>query len=237
LLITSTGPSEGKTLVATNLAVSLAQTGRRTLIIDADMRRPTVHTMLSGRRQPGLSGLNKAGWDPRAAIASTAIPNLWLLPAGQALANPAELLSSQRFAKFIEAITAEYDWVVIDSPPVMAVTDASLIGHLATGVVFVVGAEQTSGDTAANALEKLHSGRARFVGVVLNRVRLERDPFFYAHHYRAEYQEYYGANDVRRFTSRNSGPSGNSSSSWCGVTSRCATSRPRSARRGRSSSR
>jgi capsular exopolysaccharide synthesis family protein len=196
LLITSTGPHEGKSLVATNLALSLAQTGRKTLIIDADMRRPTVHTMLTRSRTPGLSGIANPQWRAHDAIVATAIPNLWLLPAGEAPANPAELLSSAAFAVFLQAIAAAYDWVVIDSPPVMAVTDASLIGHLATGVVFVVGSELTSGETAVNALEKLHSGRARFVGAVLNRVRLERDPFFYAHHYRAEYQQYYGVTDA-----------------------------------------
>lgn len=198
LLITSTGPHEGKTLVATNLAVSLAQTGRRVLMIDADMRRPTVHIMLSRSRVPGLSGLSQPGWTFEKAVVKTAVENLSLLPAGETPANPTELLSSQLFEQMLAQVAKAYDWVVVDSPPVMAVTDATLIGHLATGVVFVVGAEQTSGETALNALEKLHGGRARFIGAVLNRVRLERDPFFYAHHYRREYQAYYGLTKPRR---------------------------------------
>ena len=191
VLITSTGPHEGKTLVATNLAVSLAQTGRRVLIIDADMRRPSVHTLLARPRVPGLSGLAHAAFGVDKAITRTAIDHLWLLPAGHMPANPAELLSSREFAHMLAVVSKTYDWVVIDSPPVMAVTDAALIGHLATGVIFVVGSELTSRETALNALEKLHGARARFVGAVLNRVRLERDSFFYADHYRPEYQKYY----------------------------------------------
>lgn len=192
LLVTSTGPHEGKTLVATNLAVSLAQTGRNVLIIDADMRRPTVHGLLSRPRVPGLSGIAHPSWQVDKAITRTAIDHLSLLPAGHMPANPAELLSSREFEQMLAKVSASFDWVIIDSPPVMAVTDATLIGHLATGVLFVVGSELTSRETALNALEKLHAGRARFVGAVLNRVRLERDAFFYAEHYRPEYQKYYG---------------------------------------------
>jgi succinoglycan biosynthesis transport protein ExoP len=192
LLVTSTGPHEGKSMVAANLAVSLAQTGRRVLLIDADMRRPTAHTLLSRPKSPGLSGLNHGGWRLEAAVQTTNVPDLFLIAAGETPTNPAELLASQKFEGFVKDAAGQYDWVVIDSPPVMAVTDAALIGHLVSGVVFVVGSEQTSAETALNALEKLHAARGRFVGAVLNRVRLERDPFFYAHHYRSEYQKYYG---------------------------------------------
>jgi capsular exopolysaccharide synthesis family protein len=192
LLVTSTGPHEGKSLIATNLAVSLAQTGRRVLLVDADMRRPTAHSLLSRSKSPGLSGLNDSRWRLEAAVQETGISDLFLVGAGETPSNPAELLASQRFEELVTEAACAYDWVVIDSPPVMAVTDAALIAHLVSGVVFVVGSEQTSAETALNALEKLHAAHGRFVGAVLNRVRLERDQFFYAHHYRREYQKYYG---------------------------------------------
>lgn len=192
LLVTSSGPHEGKSMVAANLAVSLAQTGRRVLLVDADMRRPTAHALLSRPRSPGLSGLSHSGWRLDAVAQETDIPDLFLVGAGETPPNPAELLASHKFAAFVKEAARAYDWVVIDSPPVMAVTDAALIGHLVSGVVFVVGSEQTAAETALNALEKLHAAHGRFVGAVLNRVKLERDPFFYAHHYRPEYQKYYG---------------------------------------------
>ena len=192
LLVTSTGPHEGKTMVAANLAISIAQTGRRVLIIDADMRRPNVHNMLDLAQGPGLSGIGYAKWQPHHAIVETSVPCLSMMAAGPLPDNPAELLASERFKAFVDDMTKAFDWVIIDSPPVMAVTDAVLIGHVVGGVIFVVGSESTAAPTALNALERLHSGHARFVGAVLNRVRLQRDSFYYAHHYRPEYQRYFG---------------------------------------------
>jgi capsular exopolysaccharide synthesis family protein len=105
--------------------------------------------------------------------------------------NPAELLGSERFKKLIESLPAQFDWVLIDSPPVMAVTDASVVAHLVTGIIFVVGAEMTSRQLARHALEQLEAVGGKFAGAVLNRVDLERNSYYYSHYYRSEYQQYY----------------------------------------------
>ncbi|MEO8071371.1 MAG: hypothetical protein ABI652_08205, partial [Acidobacteriota bacterium] len=105
--------------------------------------------------------------------------------------NPSELLSSHRFARFIDALPKFFDWAVIDSPPVMAVTDASLLAHVAAGVLFVVGAEQATVPAAKNALDQLDNARARFLGAVLNKVNFKRNAFYYGDYYRQEYGAYY----------------------------------------------
>src|SRR5262249_30166759 len=141
LVITSTGPGEGKTLVASNLAAGLALAGQSVVLVDADMRRPRVHTVFEHEREPGLSNVI-AGEPPLAqATNSSTVPGLKLLPAGRTPANPAELLSSPRFRDLLDQLAHDFDWVVLDSPPVMAVTDAALLAHAATAVMFVVGAE------------------------------------------------------------------------------------------------
>jgi capsular exopolysaccharide synthesis family protein len=105
--------------------------------------------------------------------------------------NPAELLGSPRFREFLGSLKDHFDWVIIDSPPVMAVTDAALVAHHATGVVFVVGAEMTSRHAAKNAVDQLRNVQARFVGAVLNRVDLDRNAYYYSQYYRREYSDYY----------------------------------------------
>ena len=117
LVVTSTGPGEGKTLVATNLAISLAQAGQRVLLVDADMRRPRVHTMFNQRQEPGLSNLMVGQAAPSAAMRKSSVPGLWLLTAGRIPPNPAELLGSKRFKDFIQTLREHFDSVIIDSPP------------------------------------------------------------------------------------------------------------------------
>jgi capsular exopolysaccharide synthesis family protein len=173
------------------MAVSLAQTGQRVLLIDADMRRPKVHDVFGQRQEPGLSNLLVGNAKASESIRRGSIPGLWLLSSGKNPPNPAELLGSQRFEEFMRSLGEHFDWVVVDSPPVMAVTDASVIAHKTTGVVFVVGAEMTSRQAAQTAVEQLESARARFIGAVLNRVDLQRNSYYYHRYYRREYGEYY----------------------------------------------
>lgn len=191
IVVTSTGPGEGKSMVASNLAVSLAQTGQRVLLIDADLRKPKVHTVFGVPQEPGFSNLLVGGAKASEVVRKSAVPGLWTLSAGRIPPNPAELLGSTRCRDFVHSLRGHFDWVVIDSPPVMAVTDASLIAHYASGVVFVIGAEMTSRHNAKRALDQLQQVNARFVGAVLNRVNLERNSYYYSQYYRREYTEYY----------------------------------------------
>ena len=155
VLVTSTQPSEGKSVVAANLAVSLAHAGLRVLLIDADMRKPRHARLMRVKQDPGLSSLLVGRAKANDVVLKTATQNLWVMPAGPNPPNPAELLGSTRFADLLKTLGEHFDWVVIDSPPVMAVTDASVIAYRTTGVVFVVGSEQVNRHKALTAVQQL----------------------------------------------------------------------------------
>src|SRR5688572_142506 len=191
IVVTSTGPGEGKSVVSANVAKSLALAGQRVLLIDADMRRPKTHELFGVPLEPGLSNVMVGDAKASETVKRTLTPNLWLLTAGKNPPNPAELLGSKRFREFMETLGQHFDWVIIDSPPVMAVTDASIIAHSATGVVFVVAAEMTNRGPAKAALEQLDSAKAKYVGGILNRVDVRRNAYYYARYYRSEYANYY----------------------------------------------
>ena len=193
VVVTSTQPFEGKTIVAANLAMSLAQTGQRVLLIDADMRKPRQHDLMNVEQDPGLSSLLVGRAKAADAIRTSAAGNLWVLPAGPNPPNPAELLGSTRFKELLKALGQHFDWLVVDSPPVMAVTDASVIGHLTTGVVFVIGSEQVNRHTARTAVDQLRASKATILGSVLNRVNVRKNPYYYAHYYKQDYAGYYAA--------------------------------------------
>ena len=191
IVVTSAGPGEGKSLFSSNLAVSLAQAGQRVLHVDADMRRPRVHALFDLAQEPGLSNLLVGDCKPSEAIRKTPVPNLCVLPAGLIPPNPAELLGSKRCEEFFATLGQNFDWVILDSPPVLAVADASILANTATGVVFVVGADQTSRQAARAALDQLAAVQAHVIGAVLNRVDLDKNPYYYSAYYRKEYARYY----------------------------------------------
>jgi succinoglycan biosynthesis transport protein ExoP len=193
VVVTSTGPGEGKTVVAANLAIALAQAGQRVLVMDCDMRRPRLHELIPNKLEPGLSNIMVGDAKAADAVRKTTTQNLWVLPAGKHPPNPAELLGSRRFRDFVKGLKDHFDWIILDSPPVMAVTDAAVIAHLANGVVFVVGAEMTQRAAARRALDQLEAAKAHFFGVVLNRVDLDRHPYYYSSYYKKEYTRYYTA--------------------------------------------
>ena len=157
------------------------------------MRRPRVHEIFAVAQEPGLSNLivNQAQVD--SVVLESSIANLWLLPAGQHPPNPPELLGSERFKALVERLGSCFEWVIIDSPPVQAVTDATVLATTASGVLFVVGAEMAGRSQAKAAIEQLQVVRAKMVGAVLNRVDLKRHGYYYRKYYRRAYAEYYAA--------------------------------------------
>jgi succinoglycan biosynthesis transport protein ExoP len=191
VVITSTGPGEGKTIVASNLALALAQAGQRVVLVDADMRRPRVHDVFSEKQEPGLSNVLVGDVKPSEALRQSDAQGLWILPAGRIPPNPTELLGSKRFRDFVTTLTQHFDWVLIDTPPVMAVTDAPIVAHFAGGVLFVVGSEMTSRKLAQTAVEQLVNANGHMIGAVLNRADLEHNAYYYSQYYRREYGEYY----------------------------------------------
>ncbi len=198
LLVTSTGPGEGKTVTASNLAVGLAQAGQRVLLVDADLRRPKVHDLFGHKAEPGLSNLLVGNAKASEAVRKSSVSGLWVLPAGRIPPNATELLGSPRFKDFLATLRDHFDWVIVDSPPVLVAADAAVVAHAASGVLYVVGAEMPARQAARSALEQLAAARARVVGAVLNRVDLEHNAYYYSHYYRKEYAHYYDRPSERR---------------------------------------
>ena len=196
LLVTSTGPGEGKTSTAANLAIALAQSGQRVLLIDADMRKPRLHDVFSVGQEPGLSNILVGDAKVSKSVHHTSVELLWFLPAGLNPPNPAELLGSKRFKDFMFSLGQQFDFIVIDSPPVMPVTDPSIIAHMVSGVLYVVGSEMTNSHVARRALEQLDRAGAHVIGAVLNRVDLKHNGYYYSHYYRREYTSYYSADSA-----------------------------------------
>jgi polysaccharide biosynthesis transport protein len=183
LLVTSAAPSEGKTTVACSIAIAMAQGGQRVCIVDADLRRPRLHRIFARAGDAGLTSalVGEATLDQVAK--PTIVPNLWSVPAGPLPPNPADLLQSDRFRRFVQELGDRFDRVIIDSPPLVAVTDSAIISTLVDGTVFVVRAFQTGKHVSAQGLRVLRDVEAPIVGAVLNAVNLRRHEYNYYHYY------------------------------------------------------
>jgi len=180
ITVTSTGSGEGKTMVATNLAMSIAMTGRRVLLVDADMRRPQIHDIFDIPRSPGLSNVVAGDTKPTEALIEGPVSGLFLMPAGVAVANPTDLLDSGRLSHLIRGFTHVFDTVVLDCPPVTGVADAAIVANTTSSVLFVVGSGRTSPEAAQSALDQIAAVQAQVVGVVLNHAkRIPREIYAY----------------------------------------------------------
>jgi capsular exopolysaccharide synthesis family protein len=196
ILITSSLPSEGKTTTAVNTCISLAQTGARVLIIDADMRRPRVHSIFNLKNDNGLSALlsREVSQDEiNAAIQQDERSGLFVLTAGPVPPNPAELVGSDQMVKLMNAVTPLFTHVVIDSPPIAAFTDGVLIGAMVEGVLLVVESGKSSRKVVARARKLLQDVGARIIGVVLNRADVSVNGDYYYNTYYSHY--HYGSTE------------------------------------------
>jgi capsular exopolysaccharide synthesis family protein len=184
LVVTSPGPSEGKSTTAANLAITLAQQGARTLLVDADLRRPHVHRAFNLVQEPGLSDLLVGRVQLREAVRPGVAPNLDILPAGALPPNPSELLGSEAMRRLLAELHGRYDMVVCDSPPTLPVTDATVLGAAADGVILVIRSGETEEAAAQRALEQLQRLQVRVAGTVLNGVARRRDRYYNHYYYR-----------------------------------------------------
>jgi len=198
LLITSAGPSEGKTSCAANLAVTMAQAGSRTIVIDCDMRRPRLHTVFSAERETGISTLLVGASEMGDSIIRTRVENLDIMPSGPIPPNPSEILGSNKMQAIIDDLRKTYKRIIIDTPPITAVTDAAVLSRIVDGVIMVIRAADTPRQIVENGVAKLKGVNAHILGAVLNVVDTGKDSYYYYHHY----YYYYGEDHKRTKKSR-----------------------------------
>jgi polysaccharide biosynthesis transport protein len=187
LLMTSALPQEGKTTTSVNTAIVLAQKGGKVLLVDADMRRPSVHQTLKIRNRTGLSTLlTGSSMMEDVVTTSPVLPNLFVIPAGPPPPHPAELLGSSVMQGFIDRWRTEYDHIIIDTPPVLSVTDAVLLSVQADAVILVIRSAKTTKDALRRSRDILAQVNARVMGVVVNAIDLH-SPDAYYYYYGASY--------------------------------------------------
>ena len=186
IALTSCTPNEGKSTTIANLAVVLTQAGKSVLLIDCDMRNPTVHKNFNLSNKIGLSSCISMGTALADAVQATGIEGLDALTAGVIPPNPSELLGSERMKNILQRAKEEYDYVLIDTPPVMPVTDALVLGRMVDGLILVIDSGEIKVEMAREVKNQLVHAGANILGVVLNKVRSEHHGYGYGYYY------YYG---------------------------------------------
>jgi succinoglycan biosynthesis transport protein ExoP len=197
VLITSSQPSEGKTSTSLNLAATLAQKGSRVLLVDADLRRPGVAKALDVPNLRGLSGILTGVHEYEDSLLQRVegLDSLFLLPTGSRPPNPAELLCSMKMEKLIRQLRQEFDHIIIDSPPILPITDATILSTLVDGVIMGVECESTSRAALNRACHVMEHAGGKILGTVFNKVDVRRDGYYgyryYHGYYSYQYKAYY----------------------------------------------
>ena len=192
IIVTSPLPSEGKSATVSNLAVSLAQMGKKVLLVDADLRRPKQHRIFNLKNHDGLTNYLALDLEPEKLVKTTVVPSLYLINSGPIPPNPAELLSSDKMARLMEKLRQGFDFILIDTPPILTVTDAQILGKISDGLVLVVQAERTPREALSQTREILDMLTLKSVGVVINYLSLDTRSYYARHYYRRYYKEYRG---------------------------------------------
>lgn len=188
IVITSSGPAEGKTTTSCNLAIATAQAGKRTILLDCDMRNAKIHKVFELSNQAGLSDVLIGAVSFYEAVQKTDIENLNVLPSGTRPPNPAELLSSEKMKKFLESLKETYDYIIIDTPPIIMVTDAQILAKYADGCLLLIASAEADKNAALKAKELLEKVDAKILGVVLNKLDTKRKGY-YGYYYNYYYGE------------------------------------------------
>ena len=179
LMITSSGPGEGKSTTTSNLAIVFAQQGKRVLLVDADMRKPTVHYTFGMTNAIGLTNVLTRQMDMKEAVKTTDLPSLDVLTSGPIPPNPSELLNSRGMKKLFEDAKEDYDTIIFDTPPVLAVTDAQILANQCDGTILVVASGKTEIESAQKTKDLLGAAKAKLLGVVLNHKKMENNDYYY----------------------------------------------------------
>ena len=194
IMVTSAGPQEGKTVSSANLSVTMANAESRTLLVDGDMRRPRVHKVFEMDRKIGLSSILVGTESPEDAIVASSIQGLDILPVGPIPPNPSEIIGSKKMEQFLNDLRKKYARIIIDSPPISAVTDAVALAQMVDTTLLVIRAGETPRQVIQNSLEQLYSVNANILGAILNAVSVGRDSYYYYQYY----YYYYGEDGDRR---------------------------------------
>jgi capsular exopolysaccharide synthesis family protein len=189
LLVTSAGPGEGKSTSVANLAITMAQMGTRTLLVDADLRRPVLHSIFEQKKDIGLTNVLLGNVSLEEAVHDLGVPNLSLLCCGTLPPNPSELLGSEAMRKLIVQLKDVYDVILFDSPPVVAVTDAAVLSTQIDGTILIISSGETTRNAVNRAKSLLNNVQALILGAVLNNVKIEGRYGSYYYYY---YYHYYG---------------------------------------------
>ncbi|QCJ44770.1 CpsD/CapB family tyrosine-protein kinase [Bacillus sp. S3] len=183
LMVTSSGPGEGKSTTVANLAVTFAQQGKKVLLVDADMRKPTVHYTFNQTNTFGLTSVLTKQIPLEEAISETSVENLFVLTSGPIPPNPSELLSSKSMEQIFQTSEKLFDIILFDTPPLLAVTDAQILANRCEGTILVVYSGRTEKDQMLKAKELLDSAQSKLLGVVMNHKNMKDTNYYY----------YYGA--------------------------------------------
>lgn len=191
IVFSSALPQEGKTVTLANMAVSFSQLRKKVLVVDADLRKPRLHQIFNVKNVKGLTAYLTGKTQLKDIVHKTSIENIWLIPSGPIPPNPSELLNSKKMKTMIEELKKKNDFVLIDSPPVLAVVDPLIISSLADGVVLVIQPEKTEREPFLKAVEELKRDKAKIIGVLFNKANLKSK---YYYNYKYEYRNYYREN-------------------------------------------
>ncbi|MBC6316287.1 CpsD/CapB family tyrosine-protein kinase [Listeria grandensis] len=180
VLITSSEPDSGKSIICANLAVVFAQQGKKTLLIDGDLRKPTVKKIFPEAKTHGLTGILTNKITIQDAICDTDVKDLYVLPAGIVPPNPSELLGSAKMQQVYAELYEQFDQIIFDTPPIQLVVDAQLLCSLVDGSILLVRNDHSSKENSKKALEKLQSGKARVLGSIFNNNKMKMAGYYYA---------------------------------------------------------